>query len=212
MVTGRRKLCLQGAFNTSEEKTEPPPPSLRILSLPHKDERQTRDGAAEPLWPGSENLRGSKRSNYHVFMECQLSLTAAGRILSDSAALQRRRKGAGFLCLLQSCCGGGSSLRPPGRHQGSNPRLQDVDGGLQISAGAPTAVVRRSWRCSVPGRNEIVSPLVNEEKLHSRHAVGCPAPSTATGPWCSLRADWMAAPHPGTGQRRRSSTETCDVP
>lgn len=116
------------------------------------------------------------------------------------------------MCLLPSCCGGGSSLRPPGRHQGSNPRLQDVDGGLQISAEAPTAAVRRSWRCSVPGRNEIVYPCPNEEKLHSRHAVGCPAPSTATGPWCSLRADWMAAPHPGTGQRRRSSTETCDVP
>lgn len=82
MVTGCRKLCLQGAFNTSEEKTQSLPPlSLRILSPPHKEEQQTRDGAAEPLWPRSENLQGSKRSNYHVFMECQLSLTAAGRIL-----------------------------------------------------------------------------------------------------------------------------------
>lgn len=84
MVTGCRKLCLQGAFNTSEGKqTPPPPPSLPIRPPPppHKDERQTRDGAAEPLWPRSENWGGSKRPNYHVFMECQLSLTAAGRIL-----------------------------------------------------------------------------------------------------------------------------------
>lgn len=83
MVTeaGCRKLCLQGAFTTSEENRISPPLSLCILSPPHKDEPQTRDGAAEPLWPRSEKLQGSKRSNYHVFMECQLSLTVAGRIL-----------------------------------------------------------------------------------------------------------------------------------
>lgn len=104
-----------------------------------------------------------------------------------------------FSCLLQSCCGGGSSLQPPHRHQGSNPRLQDADGGLQMGGEAATrawsdAAVRRSRRRSIPGGNWILYPLVNEEKRltlshaprgasvrdrQGGHAVGCPAPSTA---------------------------------
>lgn len=73
MVTGRRKLCPRGAFNTSEE--HPPPTHQRFSTS-----SQTRDGAAEPLWPGSQNSRASKWPNYRVFMERQLSPTAAGRI------------------------------------------------------------------------------------------------------------------------------------
>lgn len=142
MVTGCRKLCLQGAFNTSEE-----PPH----AFPHPLKHET-----EPLSLFGQGVRTGGHQSGPIIM-CLWSANYLRQRRGGFGKTQLHYKGAGLLVR--------ATVTPRRRQQPPTPpppqrtsctRSEDVDKGLGPAHGSRQTAVHRKRRGSIPGRREII--------------------------------------------------------